>query len=56
MLATRPEIPWADVRAIGNLIRHEYWRVDPEMVWRIVEDDLPPLRMAIAALLSDLGR
>jgi uncharacterized protein with HEPN domain len=56
MLATRPDIRWPDVRAIGNLIRHEYWRVDPNIVWHIVEDDLPPLREAIAALLTDLGK
>jgi uncharacterized protein with HEPN domain len=56
MLALRPGIPWSDVRAIGNLIRHEYWRVDPAIVWRIVEDDLPPLREAIAALLASLGK
>jgi uncharacterized protein with HEPN domain len=44
------------VRAIGNLIRHEYWRVEPSLVWRIIEDDLPPLGATIAALLSDLDR
>ena len=55
MLARRPEIPWSDVRAIGNLIRHEYWRVDPAIFWRIVEYDLPPLRIAVADLLGSLG-
>lgn len=50
-LSMHPQIPWADVRALGNLIRHEYWRVDPKIVWRIVVDDLPALRTAIADLL-----
>lgn len=52
MLAHRPEILWADIRAIGNLIRHEYWRVDPDIVWAVVTDDLPPLRAAVEDLLS----
>jgi uncharacterized protein with HEPN domain len=52
MLAARPEIAWADIRAIGNLIRHEYWRVDPDIVWAVVIDDLPPLRAAVEDLLS----
>lgn len=39
------------MRALGNLIRHEYWRVDSKIVWRIVKDDLPPLRSAIADML-----
>ncbi|WP_181011840.1 HepT-like ribonuclease domain-containing protein [Bosea psychrotolerans] len=51
LLALRPEIAWVDVRAIGNLIRHEYWRVDPDIVWTMVTDDLPPLRSAIEDLL-----
>lgn len=51
LLATQPDIRWPDVRALGNLIRHEYWRVDPKIVWRIVADDLAPLRAAIADLL-----
>ncbi|SEM22482.1 Uncharacterized conserved protein, contains HEPN domain [Bosea lupini] len=51
ILATQADIRWADVRALGNLIRHEYWRVDSKIVWRIVKDDLPPLRSAIADML-----
>jgi len=51
ILATQPDIRWADVRALGNLIRHEYWRIDSKIVWRIVTDDLPPLRAAIADML-----
>ena len=56
VLAERPEIPWADIRTIGNRIRHEYWRVDPEIVWDVARHDLPPLRDAIAALLASLGK
>jgi uncharacterized protein with HEPN domain len=56
MLATRPDILWSDVRAIGNVIRHEYWRIDPNIVWRIVEHDLPPLLIAIEAMLAELKR
>lgn len=55
ILATRPEIAWADIRSIGNLIRHEYWRVDADILWAVVTDDLPPLRGAIEALLKHEG-
>ncbi len=54
LLASRPEIEWSGIRAIGNLIRHEYWRVDPDIVWSVVGDDLPALRSAIEALLRSL--
>ena len=52
LLASRPEIAWAGIRAIGNLIRHEYWRVDPDIIWAVVTDDLPLLRTAIEDLLK----
>lgn len=51
LLALRPDIAWVDIRAIGNLIRHEYWRVDPDIVWAVTAEDLPPLCAAIKDLL-----
>jgi uncharacterized protein with HEPN domain len=32
---------------------HGYFDVDAEVVWRTVREDLPPLRRAISALLSE---
>ena len=53
LLATRPEINWSDIRAFGNFVRDEYWRVDPKIVWRVVGDKLPALRTAIADMLPE---
>jgi uncharacterized protein with HEPN domain len=36
-----PAIPWSQVRAIGNLLRHEYDRIDVIRVWLAIEDDPP---------------
>jgi uncharacterized protein with HEPN domain len=43
MKARHPEIPWRQVADIGNVLRHEYQRVAPDMLWRVVQDDLSPL-------------
>ena len=32
--------------------RHGYATVDPARVWRVIEDNLPPLRAALATLLA----
>jgi len=32
-------------------MRHEYWRIDPDIVWKVVTDDLPALRTAIEGFL-----
>jgi uncharacterized protein with HEPN domain len=52
--ATHPEVPWRDVRAIGNIIRHAYDRIDDRTIWRIVQEDLPALRAAARAMLEGL--
>jgi uncharacterized protein with HEPN domain len=41
-----PSVPWANVRALGNFLRHEYERVDASRVWLMIEDDLSPLKSA----------
>ena len=38
-----PEIPWPKVAGIGNVLRHEYERIAPDVLWSVARDDLPPL-------------
>jgi uncharacterized protein with HEPN domain len=48
----RPEVPWEKIHGLGNLLRHEYRRIDPEILWSIVTDHLGPLDSAVTALLE----
>lgn len=49
-----PEVPWVDIRNFGNIVRHEYDGVDPDVIRDTVADDLPMLRAAAVALRSKL--
>ena len=49
-----PGQPWADIRAVGNVLRHEYDNVDPAVIWQIVAHDLRSLRQAVEAALRRL--
>jgi len=49
-----PEIEWAKIAAIGNILRHEYERVDPQTMWEIATVRLPELEKAAARMLADL--
>lgn len=42
-----PQVPWQDMVAMRNKLIHEYYGVDLEVLWRTVQEDLPPLRDAI---------
>jgi uncharacterized protein with HEPN domain len=44
--ARHPEIPWPKVAGIGNVLRHEYERVASDVLWKVAQDDLPPLDKA----------
>jgi uncharacterized protein with HEPN domain len=41
--ARHPQIPWAKVAGIGNVLRHEYEGVAPPVMWKLAQDDLTPL-------------
>lgn len=53
--ARHPEIPWRQVADIGNVLRHEYQRVAPDVLWRLVQDDLAPLDRVCRAELAAAG-
>ncbi len=41
--ARHPEIPWSKVAGIGNVLRHDYESISAPVMWKLVQDDLPPL-------------
>jgi uncharacterized protein with HEPN domain len=49
---SRPEIQWQDIKDFRNLLIHEYFGVDFEIVWNIIRDDLPGLIKAADDLLQ----
>ena len=49
-----PEIEWGKVAGIGNILRHEYERVDPDIMWRIATVELPKLEDVILKMLSEI--
>lgn len=46
------DIPWQAIRAIGNIIRHEYETVDAHVLWDIVTIRLPALQAVVKTLIS----
>lgn len=37
------QVPWADMRAMRNVVAHEYDRVNLPTIWDTVQQDLPPV-------------
>lgn len=37
------DVPWAAIAGLRNIVVHEYFRVDPDLILDILEDQLSPL-------------
>jgi len=37
------QVPWADMRAMRNIVAHEYDQVNLLIIWAAIQQDLPPL-------------
>ena len=46
-----PDQPWRDIRGIGNHLRHAYDNLDAMLIWKVYQDDLPSLKVAVTDAL-----
>lgn len=44
--------PWYKVRSFRNMIAHEYFNIKLSAVWKIIEVNLPELRIRIETILK----
>ena len=50
-----PGPDWKGFRGMGNILRHGYHRVDDQIVWNTVKEELAPMRTAIANVLKSMS-
>ena len=50
-----PGIPWKNVADAGNVYRHVYHDIDPQIIWSTVKQSLPPLLTAVETELAVPG-
>ena len=44
------QIPWPQIAGLRNRIVHDYFGLDLELIWEIVQHDLPELEKQVRAL------
>lgn len=47
-----PEIPWTRIAGFRNRIVHAYMDVDPELIWSVIQEELPALLRLVSTELE----
>jgi uncharacterized protein with HEPN domain len=53
--AKKPEGEWGEIAGFRNILVHDYFDIDLEEVWEIIELDLPNLKRQAQELLREMG-
>jgi uncharacterized protein with HEPN domain len=53
--SAHPAIPWRQMNDLRNVLIHQYEGTDADLVWAIVEQEIPSLLSAVHDLLEAEG-
>ena len=48
------QIPWQKIKDFRNIIAHDYFGIDPEEIWDIVNEKLLPLKKEILKIIDKI--
>ena len=49
------DIEWEQIIGIRNVFVHEYFGVDPNIVWEIIRNDIPDLKSKLLDVIKTLN-
>lgn len=49
-----PETPWNDVMRMRNILVHDYYKIRINEVWKVIQEDLFPLRNQVIRYLTEV--
>lgn len=53
---THPQVPWRAVIGMRHILVHEYFDVEWEILWRVLQTRIPPLKADIETILNEIDR
>ena len=51
---THPEVPWRPIIALRHILVHDYYEVQSDVLWRIIQVHVPPFKVHVERMLTEL--
>ena len=51
--ARHPGVPWTKIIGLRNILVHHYFEIDVDIVWLVVERDIPELKEKVKVILRE---
>lgn len=50
-----PNVPWINLRHMRNFLTHEYFAVDPDIIWETIARDLQGLKLSLKRIEREIA-
>jgi len=51
-----PKTPWALIEKMRHILVHDYYQINNDVLWSVIQEDIPPLKEQILQYLQELSQ